>query len=292
MGAEKVTSIVPFQQQHQMALEPMSINEAFEIAKMACQSGLLPRAITRPEQAMMVLMRGRELGLTAMQSFASIHVIEGKTSLSAELIVGLVKRSPLCKYFRFVSGDDTQATFETLREGNPQPTRLTFTAQQAGDMGLLNKDNWKKQRGNMLRWRCAVALARLEYSEVTIGLVSPDEAEDIESARDVTPAPQLVTEPVRIREEADEPIEAAMGRWRNELFTSATIAECDRVRRQVKARLTVGSSQYEAMVALYKTRVKELKTAHERPAKQPEPLLPPPDGEFVDGREPGADDDA
>lgn len=165
---------------HQTALEPRSLSEAITLCKMAVSSGLLPKAIARPESALMILMRGRELGLTAMQSFASINVIEGKTSMSAELIVAKVKqRRDVCRYFRFVDGDDKKAIFETHREGDPEPTTLEYTWEDAVRMKFADKDNYKKQPANMLRWRCAVALARLVYPELTLGLVDNDEAKII-----------------------------------------------------------------------------------------------------------------
>jgi hypothetical protein len=133
----------------------------------------------------------------------------------------------------------------------------------------------------------ATSLRRMTVMAM-LGLSSGEETSDEASGdMDVTPAhAQMVTEAVRSLDPEGEPIETAMGRWRTELFTAATIVECDRVRREVKARLTVGSPHYETMVGMYKTRVKELKTAHERPAKQPEPQ----DGEIVGESEPGADD--
>src|SRR6185437_16135602 len=48
-----------------------------------------------------------------------------------------------------------------------------------------------------LRWRCATTLARIEYPEETLGLYSPDEAEDIIAGGDfalVPPKPVLDTE--------------------------------------------------------------------------------------------------
>lgn len=166
--------------QHQTALEPRSLSEAITLCKMAVASGFLPKAISKPEAALMILMRGRELGLTAMQSFASINVIEGKTSMSAELIVAKVKQKrDVCRYFRFVDGDEKKAVFETHREGDPEPTTLEYTWEDAVRMKFADKDNYKKQPANMLRWRCAVALARLVYPELTLGLVDSDEAQVI-----------------------------------------------------------------------------------------------------------------
>src|SRR6187402_202596 len=52
-------------------------------------SGFLPRAVNTPEKAMAIIQTGKELGLGPMQSLRSIHIIEGKPTMSADLIAGL-----------------------------------------------------------------------------------------------------------------------------------------------------------------------------------------------------------
>jgi hypothetical protein len=197
--ATQETALVPFQQQHMMALEPRNFDDAWQLCEIGVKSGLLPKAVQKTEQAVMIYLRGREMGLTFMQSFASINVIEGKTSLTAELIVARVKQHrSVCKYFRFVSGDEKQATFETWRVDEPEPTPFTFTWEDAVKLKLSDKDNYKKQPKTMLRWRCATTLARLVYPELTLGLYSPDEAEDIAQGNEaaVTAAPSVPAKPV------------------------------------------------------------------------------------------------
>ena len=71
------------------AFEPPGIPEAVKLAQILVASRLLPRAISTPEAAVTVIMAGRELGLTAMQSLRSIHIIEGKPTMSADLMVAL-----------------------------------------------------------------------------------------------------------------------------------------------------------------------------------------------------------
>ena len=164
------------------AFEPNSLGQAFRISKMLVASGLLPKALNTPEAACAVIICGRELGLTMMQSVRSIHIIEGKPSLSADLMVALVKRSPLCRYFIMVESTATSATYETQREGQPGPERLTFTIEDAARAGLTGKDNWKKYPAGMLRARCKSGLARAVYEDALMGVGTPDERdEEVES---------------------------------------------------------------------------------------------------------------
>lgn len=91
------------------AFEPRDITEGIELARLLSQSGLLPKSAQKPEAAFAIIAAGRELGLTAMQSIRSIHIIDGKPTLSADLIAALVKqRSDICMYFRLVESTELQ----------------------------------------------------------------------------------------------------------------------------------------------------------------------------------------
>jgi hypothetical protein len=59
------------------------------------KSGFLPAAIKTDAQAVAIIQAGRELGLGVMEALRSINVIQGKPTLSAELMAALaLKRVP------------------------------------------------------------------------------------------------------------------------------------------------------------------------------------------------------
>lgn len=164
------------------AFEPRDISEGYQLAKLLVGSGLLGRNVVRPEQAFTIIAAGRELGLTAMQSLRSIHIIEGKPTLSVDLIAALCKSRPdVCVYFRMVESTAERATYETQRKGEPSPTRMSWTIQEAKDAGLVGKDNWRKYPAAMLRARCITALARAVYPDLAMGLYDPDEIDTTSS---------------------------------------------------------------------------------------------------------------
>src|SRR5229473_3218539 len=174
--------------------EPSSIQEALQLARVLVNSRLLPRAIQTPEAAFTIILAGKELGLTAMQSIRSMHVIEGKPTLSADLMVALVKRSPVCRYFRLIRSDDKVATYETVREGDPAPTTMSFTIEEAQRAQLTGKDNWKKYPAAMLRARCGAALARAVYPELVMGVYDTDELEERPVRKSPAPLRGTVTD--------------------------------------------------------------------------------------------------
>jgi hypothetical protein len=164
-----------------LALEPENATDAFRLCGLYFASRLLPKSIASQEAAFTILVTGRELGLTAMQSFRSIHVIEGRPTMSADLMVALTKRSPECEWFRLVESNAKVATYETKRRGMPAPTRLSFTIDEAKEAGLLGKDNWRKYPAAMLRARASASLCRIEYPDVMIGVYETDELDDRDS---------------------------------------------------------------------------------------------------------------
>lgn len=159
------------------AFEPGSFAEAVTICATLFRSRLLPKHIQSPEAAVTIVMAGRELGFSTMVSLRGIWMIDGKITLSADLIVAAVKRSGECEYFQVIESTDKIATYETKRRGNPKPTRMSFTIEEAQRAKLTGKDNWNKYPAAMLRARCASALARAEYPDAVAGVYDPDELE-------------------------------------------------------------------------------------------------------------------
>lgn len=171
------TNESPVLRQVGLDLEPFE--KAEQIAARLSKSSLLPSAVRgKPADLAVIMITGHELGLSPMQALRGLHVVEGRPILSADLIVGLVKKHPACKYFRLVESTDERATYETLREGEPEPTRITWTIQQAAKAGLTGRPNWKAHPAAMLRARASAALARAVYPDVAMGIYDPDEALD------------------------------------------------------------------------------------------------------------------
>lgn len=160
-------------------IEISTIDDAERLARIAVASGLTP--LRRPEEAAVILLTGRELGLAPMQSLRGIHVVQGRPVLSADLMVAIVRRSGLCASWRTVESTPEVCTIETRREGETDPARKTWTMADAARAGLTAKGgNWKAYPTQMLRHRCAADLAREVYPDVVLGLYDPDEMGAVE----------------------------------------------------------------------------------------------------------------
>jgi hypothetical protein len=161
-------------------LEPQSIDEAARLAEMAVRSRLY--SVQSVEAALMILLTGRDLGLTASQSFRGIYIVSGKPVVSSDAMVAAVRRSGHCASWRVVESTPERCTITTLRTGETEPETESWTLEDARRAGLLNKDVWKSYPRYMLRHRTAAALARRVYPDVILGCYAEGEMRDDERA--------------------------------------------------------------------------------------------------------------
>jgi len=181
---DKITgnNITPAQHPYRphLALMPATVEEAWNLASAFHKSGMF--GVKSADQALTVLLTGMELGLAPAQSLRGIQVIQGRPSPSADTMAAVCQARPdVCKYFRLVSSDTSQATYETWRVGHPDPVPMTYTIAQAKQAGLAGKDIWKAYPEAMLRARCISALTKAVYQDLILGLYTPEEAEDFDA---------------------------------------------------------------------------------------------------------------
>lgn len=163
-------------------ISPTTLAEAKELATTLSNANSMPAALKKsPADVLAIVMAGAELGLAPMQSIRGIMLIEGKPTLSADAMGALVKASPKCEYLQCTVTTDKVATFVTKRRGDPEPTTMSFTIEEANQAGL-NKptqsgkpSNWTKFPKAMLRARAQSAICRLVYSDLMLGVYDPDE---------------------------------------------------------------------------------------------------------------------
>jgi hypothetical protein len=142
-------------------------------AQSLVKTGFLPQAIKTPEQALAIILTGRELGIPAMAALNTINVIQGKPTVSPQLMLALIERSGQLDDIK-VDVTDKGATVTMKRKGRTSHTEH-FGQTEAQSMGLLGKDNYKKQAGVMYKWRAVAACARTVFPDVILGLYTPEE---------------------------------------------------------------------------------------------------------------------
>lgn len=238
-----------------LALVPRDTNEAFQLATRAIASGLFAQ-LRKPEEALVILMMGAEIGLGPMQALRSIYVVSGKTVLSADLLVALVRRSGECASWRVVESTDTRCEIRTTRKGETQEETCVWTMERAIKAGVTSKPTWKNFPAQMLKARAAAELARQVYPDVGIaGLYTRDEIEEPQHV-DVRVMSPDEYDPEReaIQAEAEAPSQEPTLAQR--LRDATTREEVAALRSEIVA-LPSGSSERRAMTALYSERLKK-----------------------------------
>ena len=141
-----------------------SVEELYAWASKAIDSGLLPNAVTEPEQVMTIVQHGKELGISPFVALNNIHVISGRPTLSSAMVGSLLKRRGIEWVWDedFAPVKDDKGNVETAADGSPnRRTTIHFfwksvvtdrvmeathsvTWAQMGLAGYTSKENWIK----------------------------------------------------------------------------------------------------------------------------------------------------
>jgi len=177
-------------------IQPSEWQMMVEMASYLVKSGFLPQGIKTPEQALAIILAGRELNIAPWQSLSTINVIQGKPTISPQLMLALIQRSGLLENIE-IDSDAVRCVVIMKRRGQSAHKEI-FSIADANAMQLAGKDNYKKQPATMLKWRAVAACARVVFPDVILGLYTPDElgadvtvSEDGQMTVTAPPAPQL-----------------------------------------------------------------------------------------------------
>ena len=189
-----------------------SLDDMWRFAVACVNSGDF-RDIKTPEQALIRLQAGMELGLTPLWSLVNIMVVQGRPVLWGDALLGLVRSKP---DFRDIEetitgeGDKMIATCKVVR-GEQTPVVRSFSAADAKRAGLWGKaGTWTQYPDRMLRMRARSYACRDAYADALRGLGVREELQDVPekqaNAREVTGLvlPDEVPAVESAREEAQE----------------------------------------------------------------------------------------
>lgn len=180
---------------------PTSFEELSNIATAMVKSGYFQDA-RDVSQAIVKILAGREMGIGAFQSMQAIYIIQGRPSMSANLMAAKVKSSGRYDY-RVIELTDAACEIEYTQAGKPIG-RSRFTLEDARKAGTKNLDKYPKNMlfaramSNGVRWYCPDVLGSASvYTPEELGA---DVAED-GTVIDVKP---LQTTPVVAQEARTE----------------------------------------------------------------------------------------
>lgn len=158
-------------------MRPTKMDGCWWLARRLFESKLYQR-FPNPEAILAVMLTGLEFGLSPMQSVApgTFSIIQGSPCPGAHLLIAQAMKHPDCEYLRLVESTPERCTYETKPKRDPEPTRLTFTIEEARAAGLTNAQ-WKARPAVMIRKTCGVQLARIAYPGALLGMYAAEEME-------------------------------------------------------------------------------------------------------------------
>ncbi len=168
-----------------------SLEAKLETLKSYISSGLLPASVDTPEKALVISQYGKELGLDPMTAFGGIYVVQGRPSLSSQLMTALAMKGGV--RFRIIKDGakvlnaegkaiDIETTIEIIRDGITN--QVTFTWSDATQAGLNNSNVWNKYPKIMMYWRCVSIALRRFAPDLLAGMYSVEEAAEIAGITD------------------------------------------------------------------------------------------------------------
>lgn len=164
---------------------------AHGLAKALCETPFAGQFKGQPGAATAAILRGFELGLTPVTSLAAFDVIQGTPAPKAMTLRALAQSHG--HDIEIVDSTNEKAVARYRRAGRQDWLTCEFTIEDAKGLGLLSKDNWRKQPRTMLEARVTSKAARLVASDVLLGIgYSSEELRDGD-VRPSAPTSQRVT---------------------------------------------------------------------------------------------------
>lgn len=163
-----------------------SFKLAAQMAKAMSQSTIVPDNFKKNEaNCMVAISQAQKLGVDPFVVMNNMYMIQGKITWKSEFIIAMINASG-----KF----DTELQFaEEAKDGKPYAcTAFTFKDGRKIEgirvtMDMADAEGWTKKNGTkwatlpqlMLRYRAAVFFARFNAPELTSGLYTVEEGEDV-----------------------------------------------------------------------------------------------------------------
>lgn len=127
-----------------------NLQRALGWCKAVQNSGMLPTHIKTPQQALVTMLKGKELGLSPIVALSQVYVVGGKAEISGTIMEALLRKGGVSITPEEWTNEKCVLLFE--RPGY-KPFRSEFTFEDAKKAGLLKNAVWSTYTKDMLYWR-------------------------------------------------------------------------------------------------------------------------------------------
>lgn len=180
-------------------LRPSTFGELMQFGAMASKSKMVPPSFHgKPEDIVLAIQMGSELGLAPMQALQGIAVINGRPSVWGDALIGLCRASPACEDIaeRIEGEGDQRKAFCVAKRRGASPVTGVFSVADAKKAGLWGKAGpWQQYPDRMLQMRARAFALRDAFPDVLKGLHVAEEARDIPAKPDDFTGPTIEATP-------------------------------------------------------------------------------------------------
>jgi len=210
-----------------------NLEDMYRFAQHVANSGLAPKSFVRPEQIMIAIQMGAELGMPPMKSLQSFAVVNGQARLWGDVPLALVRQSGNLEYIKeSIEGDSDDSMYAiciTKRKGDPEPKTTKFSVADAKKAGLWGKaGTWQSYPKRMLQYRARSFNLRDNFPDCFGGATIAEEYEGIEyiesTVIDKPRSAVLLEEPKETLESSNQ-LKSKKRTKKPKTSTTATIAE-------------------------------------------------------------------
>jgi len=168
---------------HTGVLQPSTFAELMQFAKTAAASDLMPKDYKgKPENIMIAVQMGSEIGLSPMQAIQNIAVINGRPSVWGDALLALVRSDPRCVDVKeWIEGEgDARTAHCVIKRKGASDVAGRFSVADAKRAGLWGKQGpWQQYPDRMQQLRARGFSCRDAFPDRLKGLISAEEARDI-----------------------------------------------------------------------------------------------------------------
>lgn len=165
-------------------VQPMELRTFDELerwAERAARTEMVPKSYKgKPDDIILAVQMGAELGLRPMQSLQNIACVNGRPSVWGDAMLALCMGHPLYAGIEehvAGEGDDRTAVCVAHRKGDA-PKKTSFSVAEAKRAGLFRNEIWLKYTDRMLQMRARGFSLRDAFPDKLRGLISTEEASD------------------------------------------------------------------------------------------------------------------
>ena len=163
------------------SLQPQNVTEAMQMAEMLSKSQMIPKNYqNKPQDTLVAMMMGSELGLHPIQALQNIAVINGKPSIYGDAMLALVQNHSAFGGIQESFDEAAQVATCIVWRKNGEKHTVTFSQADAKQAELWAKAGpWTQYPKRMMTFRARGFALRDQFADALAGLISREEAEDM-----------------------------------------------------------------------------------------------------------------